>query len=304
MKRKDKRLQSRLEYILFIIILKFFRLFPARVGESFFKGLALFAGCVLGIRRKVAEANIAMVYPEFTKSQRRELIRKMYLNMAEMTAEEYLYDDGYFNDRMTMVGEENLRKVLEHGKGAVMVSMHIGNWELAGRYMSRIGIPTGAVMKPQRNPWFNEFTENLRRSAGVTLIHTHKSFKHIIRALRANTVIAFIADQDARQHGVRMDFLGVPASVHTGPAKTAIKTGSPIFLGVCVRNPDKTFTLYYEEPVFTEDIEDTRENVIDLTQQMVERMESYIRKYPEQWFWLHRRWKNAHRAQPVVRSSD
>ncbi len=300
MKRKNKALQSRIEFLFFILTLKIFRLFPARVGEAMFKGLAIFVGCVLGIRRKVADENIARAYPEYTRAQRRDLIRKMYLNMAEMIAEEYLYDDDELFKNITMVGEENIRKVLEHGKGAVMVSMHIGNWELAGRYMSRHGIPTAALMKPQRNPWFNEFTENLRESAGVTLIHSSKSFRYIIKALRANMIIAFIADQDARKHGIRLNVLGAPASVHTGPAKTAIKTGSPIFLAVCVRNPDKSFTLYYEEPVFTENLEDTRENINDLTQKMVERMDSYIRKYPEQWFWLHRRWKNAHRAQPVT----
>ena len=112
-------------------------------------------------------------------------------------------------------------------------------------------------------------------------------------------IIAFIADQDARHYGVRMNFLGEPASVHIGPAKTAIKTGAPIFLAVCVRNPDKSFTLYYEDPIFTENIEDTRENTIEITRMIVERMEYYIRQHPEQWFWLHRRWKNAHKAQPV-----
>ncbi len=304
MKRKHKNLQSRIEYLFFILFLKVYRLLPARIGELLLMGLALLASSVFGIRRKVALENLKKVYPELTPFQRWKLYVRQYLSMTRMISEEYLYDDEKMFKGMKIVGEENIRKVLEHGKGAVMVSMHIGNWELAGRYMSSIGIPTAALMKPQRNPWFNEYTENLRRSAGVTLIHSSKSFRPIIKALRENKIIAFIADQDARHYGVRMDFLGVPASVHIGPAKTAIKTGSPIFIAICVRNPDRTFTLYYEEPIFTEDIEDTRENIIDITRKMVERMEVYIRRYPEQWFWLHRRWKNAHRAQPVTREDS
>lgn len=297
---KDRKpgFRDRLEFALFRFVLGVLQLLPYSVAESILRGLSVFAGCVLGIRRKVALWNLERVFPDRSSAWYRRVLRSMWEHLGSMMAEVYLSKPGQIESRVRCVGLEHLRAFADAGQGSIAVTAHFGNWELAGRYASSVGIPSCLLVKLQRNPLFDRFTNDLRLEHGITTIHKHKSLRSILAMLRRGYVIALASDQDARREGVRMNFLGHPASVYTGPIRIALKTGAPLVPLFIVREKDNTHTMHIHPPIHTKGIEETPEVILEITGRINRIMEDHIRKNPGLWFWMHRRWKSHHKAIP------
>ena len=168
---------------------------------------------------------------------------------------------------------------------------HFGNFELFGAYFTRLN-PIDFVVKPLSNPRVDALVSDLRRRAGVGIIPLGGGLKHVFRSLRAGRWVAMLADQDARRHGVFVPFFGRLASTPEGPARLALQTGAPIMMGFIRRRPDGRHRVKFE-PAYFPAGEPTEDNVRAVTAWHTARLEREIRESPEQWFWLHRRWKTA-----------
>jgi KDO2-lipid IV(A) lauroyltransferase len=245
----------------------------------------------LGIRARVARANLALAFPERSTEEREALLHAHYLELGRIAAEYGRLPrlahapDGEVMGRAD--GREHLEPLV--GRGALLLSGHYGNFELAAAWCAKLN-PVDFLVRPLSNPGVEERILRLRRDAGVGVISTHGGVKQVIRALRAGHWIAIIGDQDARRFGLFVPFFGRLASTPEGPARISLQTGAPIVSSRVRRMADGRHAVAFEPPREA-DGPPTPENVLALTAWHASRLEACVREAPEHWFWLHRRWK-------------
>ena len=201
--------------------------------------------------------------------------------------------------RTDMEGFEELRAAVEEGTGAVVVSGHLGNWEVAGASVAARGVPVDVVAHRQSNPLFDRYLVATRHRLGLTVIVKNDAFRLALRSLSAGRVAAFVADQNIRRRGVFVDFFGSPAATAKGPAVFALRSGAPVFLGTAVRLPGRLsrYEVKIERVPVRRDAP-AQEAILELTQRHTSILEQRIREAPEQYFWQHRRWKTRPSPEP------
>ena len=245
----------------------------------------------LGIRRRVAEENLALAFPERTSAERSAILGAHYREVGRIAAEYARLPELATAPDGKVVAEahgfENLERM--RGKGVIVMTGHLSNFELFGAHIARMN-PVDFVVKPLSNPRVESVVADLRRRAGVGSIPLGGGLKQVFRALRAGRWVAMLADQDARRHGVFVPFFGRPASTPEGPARIALQMGVPIVMGFMRRRADGRHRARIEPPYLPAG-DASEENVVALTAWHTARLEHAIREAPEHWFWLHRRWK-------------
>jgi len=189
-------------------------------------------------------------------------------------------------------GVEKVDKILQEGKGMIAVSGHLGNWELIPMYFAYRGYSSNVVARPVYYEKYDEWVSFLRKSMGVNVIYRTDSPKKLLRLLKDNEILGILADQDIDSiEGVFVDFFGKKARTSTAPVKLAMASGAPIVPIFIIRN-GKKHTMVVEDPIRVERSVDREKAVLSYTQIWSDVLESYIRKYPQQWVWMHRRWKS------------
>lgn len=252
----------------------------------------------LGVRRRVAEENLRLAFPEWGEERRAAVLRAHYRELGRV-ALEYGQLGRLANRPAGEVfaaarGREHLEGL--KGRGAILVSGHYSNFELLGSWAARIN-PLDFLVKPLSNPGAERLIRARRGAAGVGFISIAGGSRPILEALRAGRWVAFLADQDARRQGVFVPFLERPASTPVGPAVYALRTGAPLVTGFISRRADGRFEVDIDAPHFTTGTR-TPGAVLELTALHVARLEARVRARPELWFWLHRRWKTRPPADP------
>jgi len=188
-------------------------------------------------------------------------------------------------------GFEKIDKALAGKKGCIILSCHLGNWELSAAYTSLKGYPANAIVRPLRDERFDRFVNNMRSSKGLCIIPRESSFKKIIGILKSNQIVGILPDQDIDSvDGVFVNFFNRRAYTPTGPALLATVSGSPIIPVFCIRQNGK-HKFIVEEPIELTITGDKEKDILLNTQKWSDVTERYIRRYPEQWVWMHRRWK-------------
>lgn len=248
---------------------------------------------VLGLRRRVAEANLALAFPGRSAAERAAILAAHYREAGRIAAEYARLPELAKAPDGRVVAEVHGLEHFERmrGKGAIVMTGHFGNFELFGSYFTRLN-PIDFVVKPLSNPRVEALVADLRRRAGVGSIPLGGGLKHVFRAIRAGRWVAMLADQDARRHGVFVPFFGRLASTPEGPARIALQMGVPIMMGFIRRRPDGRHRVDFEPPHLPPG-DASEANVIALTAWHAARLERAVRETPEHWFWLHRRWKTA-----------
>jgi KDO2-lipid IV(A) lauroyltransferase len=200
---------------------------------------------------------------------------------------------------------EPMRAALARGKGVIIVSAHLGNWELLARRIAMEGIPIKVVTRQSPDPAFNAITDSLRENAGYTVHPRGSSPRGLLKHLRENGVVAILADQKA-DDGVMVPFFGQSAGTVAGPAVLALKTGAAILPLFAPRRPDGTFGTVFLPEIDTTPSGDTAADVARIMGDVTAAIESAVRQYPDQWLWLHDRWRlpAAKAAMPYSRPTD
>jgi len=298
-----KKVQNYIEYFLVILIRAFISLLPLKQALAFGKGIGLFVFDILRIRRDVAIENIRRAFPDKDEKEVEQIARQTFVNfgmsiiefmrLPQMTRE-------YFKKKVTFVNAELLAEAMARGKGAILLSGHFGNWELMGAAIRSLGYPTEAIAREQRNTLINKIINQHRQAVGIKTIQLGMALRGVLKSLRQNNFIGILADQDAHDEGVFVDFLGRPSSTAPGPAIFALKTGAPIIFGTCVRMENGRHTVYLQN-IDHSDLDGLNsENIHILTQRHASALEASIRKWPDHWFWMHKRWK----TKPRVMADD
>jgi phosphatidylinositol dimannoside acyltransferase len=198
-------------------------------------------------------------------------------------------------------GWEYMDAALARGKGVIFASFHMGSWEMAGSLVADRGYQISTVVdsfKPER---MNDLIQKVRTKKGVTIIPLENAAPGLIRALRNNNVLALLVDRPSGANGVRVNFCGATASVPGGPAQLALRTGATILTGALVRNPDGTSFGAIDPPLEFERTGDKTEMVRMVTQKIMERMEVWVRRYPDQWYMFRPMWETPSAIEPTQR---
>lgn len=189
-------------------------------------------------------------------------------------------------------GLEKLQKVMKEGKGAIIATGHSGNWELMGGAFAQYGIPLVGVAKKQKAAGADRFIMEYRTMIGMHITYT-KGVREMFDMLKKGWFIGLIMDQDPSRHdGIVIDFFGQPTNTVAGPASMARFQNVPIFPAFMHREADGTHTLVVYDPINVEKTKDKRADIRRTTQLLNDDIERHIRQYPEEWFWLHDRWKS------------
>lgn len=290
--RPRQLLDYSLLYLLFLLARPLPRGFMLAIGRA----LGTFVWKVVGFRRQVVLDNLRHAFgEEMDEPELRELAHSFYRNLG-MTLMEFLAFPGMkkadFIDLVEIRNKEHYTRLVDGGGGALLVSGHFGNWEMMGARVAAEGQKVSFIVKEQTNSRVDRIQNDIRHRAGIGTIRAGgSSIREMIRALRRGELIGLVGDQDAGPEGYFTEFLGRQASVFRGTAYFAWKLKVPIITGFIFRQADGRHIMEVDPPFAAEPDWDEETAVAHLTEIHVARLEAAIRKAPEQYFWLHRRWK-------------
>ncbi len=292
---RQPTLGHRVQYLAYRVGLGLLRWIPEPLSLAMGEGLGWFVGVVLGVRRKVVREHLQLAFSQKDEAWRRRILRASFRHvgreavatflLGRMTREEVI-------QRSEVEGLEALQEAVAEGRGVVLVTGHLGNWEMGGASLAARGIPLDAVAQRQRNPLFHRDITKNRENLGMKVILRGHAPREVLRSLRRGRVAALVADQNAKRSELFVDFFGRKAATARGAAVFALRTGSPIFLGRALRV--KGSRARYHLKVSRVDFQttgDPEKDAIRLTETHTQYLEEEIRKAPEQYFWQHRRWK-------------
>ncbi len=274
------------------------------------EGFALWCGKQLGSvfyhldweRRKVALGNLHTAFgQEKTERELLAIARRTFENLGMMAVEFFRIpkmDAEAFKKRVTIEGLEEALKLLGRGKGVLLLLAHFGNWEMMGIMSKLIGDSIMVIAKPmKKNERMDQFITKIRNAAGLEVVSSIRASRIVIKALSRNRVVGILIDQRAkRSEGIWADFFGKKAPTTPALAVLAMKTDAPVVPVFMVRNGFGKHRLVIQEPLELVRTGDIKSDVEANTQLFNHTLESMIRQYPDQWFWVHRRWERKNRA--------
>ncbi|MBN1269567.1 MAG: lysophospholipid acyltransferase family protein [Kiritimatiellae bacterium] len=256
--------------------------------------LGWFFGKVLRYHRRDAFDALRRSFPEKSEPELRAIVRDMYRNFGMNLVESLRLaggNDDQVASRVSVVGEEHVKTALARGKGALILTAHFGNWDLLSVITPRKGYPLTIITKDVKNEALNEFWMATRRKHGLSLVPAHQSYRVCRAALKRNELVGFILDQNMiDKEGVFVDFFGRPACTTPGLAFMAAQSGAPIVPAFITRREGG-----YHEVRVLPPIDPPRDRepatIQAATQEYTRIIEKAIRERPEQWIWIHRRWR-------------
>ncbi|MBW7873957.1 MAG: lysophospholipid acyltransferase family protein [Ignavibacteria bacterium] len=250
---------------------------------------------LLKLRRGVVMKNLSLAFPELSEEEKAVLCRKCYISAAKTFIElmafpvvKYDQIEGYFSDEAVNMG----RAAFERGKGVILLTAHFGNWELAALgYPKKVGFPLSTLVQPQRNGYITNWMVKARTMWGNKIYRTGHAAMTLYKALKNGELIGIAGDQRGPEDGLRVPFFGISSAVNEGTATLALRADAPILMGFMVRQPDNSYDFKLHE-ISTENLpKDKNEAVKEVTARHTALLEKYVREYPDQYFWMHNRWK-------------
>jgi KDO2-lipid IV(A) lauroyltransferase len=245
-------------------------------------------------KREGALRNYARMLGSSTDDERvQRLARSAFRNFGKYVVE-LLHVQGWSPgqfQRVTIQGDEHFDEALRHGKGVIFTSAHMGSIEVGSALVMLKGFRITSLMEQLRPKVMMDWIVTCRAKMGVSLLPTAGTGRQLLRALRRREMVALIVDVGYKDKGgVPVSFLGHPTYFPAGPARLARISGAPIVFGVAVRQPGNRFIAYGSPPIFSDRTKDAEQDIRDVTQEMVDIFESFVRRYPDQWYVFRDMW--------------
>ncbi len=264
---------------------------------SFARGLGSLAFHVVPRHREETIRNLTTAFGKEKSAQEiQRLAQNVFRNLSQTAAEVLQFPKwkNYSLDQIIDFGDapEKYRSLLAEGKGLITITSHLGNWELLGGIPAMKGFKSKAIARRLRDPHFQNWVEHLRTSIGVDLIYRNESPKKIFQCLKNGAALGLLPDQDiAGLKGVFVDFFGKPAHTGIAPVKLALATHAPIACVFLVRLPKNHYKIIFKNVIRPKIETNAAEALQKYTALWMKDIEEVIREYPEQWGWMHNRWK-------------
>lgn len=289
------KLSHHIEYWLALLGTKLVQPMSFATADRFGARLGSIAHALLPSRRRIAFDNLKQGMGDSLSDDAIEAIVKRVFENIGRTMVEFarLGQVTPETARQFIIGDvtADLDRVIEEGRGAVIVTGHFGNWEMAGAYLSSRGYPVDYLVGTQHNKKVDEMFIGFRKQLNVGIISVKKSIRSIFKALRSNRLVALVSDQHDPGGGVILEFFGRRAATPKGPAAFAVKAGCPILAYMTRRERYDRHVVMACPPIYPPRSDDEEKDMETMTVAYTKFFEDCIRQYPDQWMWTHRRWK-------------
>lgn len=293
---KNKNVTHFVQNIFFELFYLLVKICPLSFGLFLGKTLGYIAYLLIKQRRQITLDNIEHAKSNgFLKDapDTHTLARQVWQHLG-MLGSEFLYyyshDPEELAKRVTIEGEDYLKEVLTKGKGAIMATAHVGNWELLGLYLSAKGYPLCPLVKTQKNPFFDKIVQSKRESIGMKTIPRSGFLRPILKAFQRNEIVPFIMDQ-YDYNGIKVNFFGREASFPAGTAEFFHKTGTPIIYMYIYRESKYRHHIVVSKAFEPNSTGDVKADIRDVTAHLANIIQNTIEKHPSQWLWMHKLWK-------------
>lgn len=301
--RRRGRLRTWLEYAIAWSALKGASILPRSLALRFGYAVGALGYLLLPNLRRYARINLQLAFPEMGQDERQRIARATFRYLGRMLGE-----IGQFSrlnpENITSVvvydGLEHYLEAVGRGRGVIFLTGHIGAWELSVYAHSVYGYPSSFLARRVDNPLIERLAEANRTLYGNRSIDKKNAIREVIRTLKAGGVVGILADLNALpEEGLFCDFFGIPASTTVGVATLALRTGATVLPGYLVWDEaSKRHVLHFEAPVETISTGHREEDVLANTARYTKVLEGVIRRYPDQWLWIHRRWRTRPTGEP------
>lgn len=285
-----------LEFAVVWIFVHLLQTVPREVARRVGAGIGWMAYAGYNQLRRVGWRNLQMAFPELSASGREAILRGVYRNLGYLLAE-FCKMPGYTADEVSGFirydGLENYLKAKEKGSGVLVLTGHLGAWELSSFYHSLMGWPMGMVIRRLDNPLVDTFVNRIRCLHGNRVISKDDFARGLIAEMRAGQTVGILMDTNMTPpQGVFVPFFGMEACTASGMARLARKTNAAVLPGFLLWDKSEgKYVLRFGPELTLERTADAEADAVRNTAMLTAVVESYVRRYPEQWLWMHRRWK-------------
>ncbi len=292
-----RRIVDYLVYVVVRLLICFVQAIPIELGEQLAGGLAWLMTYVLRVRGDVVDENLSHAFPELSEAQRRRLTRQMwnhlFLLVLEVAHAPRKIHETNWRRFVSLKGVEPLVAELLSDRPAIIVTAHFGNFEAGGYLLGLLGFPTYAVARRLDNPYLDRFVNRFRGATGQYIVPKKGGYDQILHVLAGAGTLSILADQYAGRKGCWVEFFGRPASAHKAIALLALEHKALVAVTYARRlDRPMRFEMCCTGTADPRDPEFSLGSIPELTQWFTTRLEEGIRLSPEQYWWIHRRWKD------------
>jgi KDO2-lipid IV(A) lauroyltransferase len=288
-------LAHRAEYAAWRVIVALLSLLSWRAAGSIGAALGKLGFWPIGIRRRLVEHQLAAAFPELDAAERRRIAIGSYANLGRLAVESAIISNlppgAVLEHFHPPVGWDHIAGPVSAGQGVILVAGHLGNWELGMAYIAARGIKVSAVVRQMGNPLFDRYVTGARTRFGWNVIPDRDAVRALPRAIRDANVVPMLADQGVQGLSAEfVPFFGRLARTPRGPALLALRLKAACVFVAIALEPDGKYGIYFE-PVPLTDTGDRDRDVPVIVAAYTRQLESWVRKYPDQYLWQHRRWR-------------
>jgi KDO2-lipid IV(A) lauroyltransferase len=298
-------MRQRLEYALAWLIIRPLGLLPRPLARVLSLVFARLIYLLHGRLRRVGMRNLALAFPEKSSAQRARILRGEFTSLGRQLAEVCRFPKYTLKNVGEVIlydGFENFERASARGKGVLFLTAHFGGWELSAFMHSLHGHPMHVVMRPMDNVYLDRMIREYRTMHGNTLVDKDDFVRGLLAAMKNGEVVGLLMDTNMTPpQGIFVDFFGIPACTASGLARIALRTEAVVVPGFTIWDPVlRKYRLRFDPAVNLVRSGDNEADIVANTQLFTRIIEDYVRRYPEQWLWIHRRWKTRPEGEPSI----
>ena len=295
MAKRRSFLQTKLEYYAVRGVVGAIGLLPLQTSMKAGAAFGRFAQKFGGRLNRVGKRNLEIALPDLNEAEQQKILQGCFESLGRQLGlvahfKNFKHDD--VHALLEVEGKEHFDRAYARGKGVLFYTGHFGSWEIFNLVPPAFGYGMNILVRRIDNPLVENFVESLRTKFGAHTIDKKTSARQMFRLLQKGELLGIVADLNAQEReGVFVDFFGIPASTTSGLAKLALRTDAAVLPAFVIWQPAKQkYLLKLEPPVEIEKTGDNARDVRELTQKATKVIEQYVRDFPEQWMWIHKRW--------------
>ena len=298
-------MRERLEYWIVWLWVKSVGLLPRPLARAKGISLGVLVYLIFGRLRRVGMRNLTLAFPEMDDRERRRILRGTYISLGRQLAEVCLFPR-YTRENVSQIvvyeGFENFERAFTKGKGVLFLTAHLGAWELSAFAHSLQGHPLAIVMRSLDNRRVDQLIQSYRTMHGNRTVDKDDFVRGLLSAMRNGETVGILMDTNMTPpQGVFVDFFGIPACTASGLARIALRTNAAVVPAFTVWDAKlRKYILRFDPAVELVRTGDDTADIVATTAKFTKVIEDYVRRYPDQWLWVHRRWKTRPEGQPPL----
>ncbi len=295
MPKKRSGFQTKIEYYAVRGLMGAIGLFPLKTSMNIGKSIGKIIGLLIPKLKKTGRRNLQIALPDLPENQKEKILDGTFASLGRQLGFVSHFDEfspERVREFVEVVGKENFDRAFARGRGVLFFTGHFGSWEVFNLLPPAFGHMMNILVRRIDNPLVENFVDKFRTRLGCKTLDKSQSARQMFRVLRKGELLGILADLNVQEkEGVFVDFFGVPASTTTGIAKLALATNAAVLPAFAVWNEAKQkYVVHLEPAVEYEKTDDADADVKNLTQDITRVVERYVRAFPEQWLWIHKRW--------------